>query len=471
MTTEIKFGTDGWRGIIARDFTFNNVRLVTQSISDYLNKLATRNSQLVTVLVGYDCRFLSREYALAAAEVLSGNGLKVLLSDQAVPTPAVSFNVVSKKTAGAIIITASHNPYEFNGLKFKTPQGASAHPEVTRLFEHSLHQTSIRQDQQNIREVNLNKVYLKHLEKMVDLRKIRRQKMKIIIDPLYGAGQGCLETLLSGGALKITSINSCYNPLFGGINPEPIAANLGTLINAVKKHKADIGIALDGDADRIGLVDSQGTFVNSHQIFALLLLHLIRNRKKKGSVVKTISGTFLIERICQKYQLKLHETPIGFKYIGDIMLKEKVLIGGEESGGIGFSGHIPERDALLSALYMLEMIVITGKSLITLKKELFKDFGLSCYDRVDLKLGHTQHHHINKKEFSRQIVNRSSLLLAVKEVKDYDGVKIMFEDSSWLLLRPSGTEPVVRVYAEADSQAKVKKLIDLGHKLVYKIKN
>jgi alpha-D-glucose phosphate-specific phosphoglucomutase len=467
---DIKFGTDGWRGIIARDFTFNNVRLVTQSICDYLNKLVTRNPQPATVLVGYDSRFLSREYAATAAEVLSGNGFQVLLSAQEVPTPAVSYNVVTKKTVGAIIITASHNPYEFNGLKFKTSQGASASPEVTRLFERSLRQTAIRQDQRNIKNVDLKKVYLNHLKTMVDIKKIRQRNMKIVIDPLFGAGQGCLEELLTGSSLKLTSINSDRDPLFGGIHPEPIAANLGALIAAVKHKKADIGIALDGDADRIGLVDSQGVFVNSHQIFSLLLLHLIRNKKKKGSVVKTISGTYLIERICRKYKLKLYETPIGFKYIGDIMLKEKVLIGGEESGGIGFNGHIPERDAILSALYMLEMMAVTGQSLAALKKKLFVEFGLSCYDRIDLKLGHTHHHHIDKKEFSKQIAAFSSSLSAVKEIKDHDGVKIIFEDCSWLLLRPSGTEPVVRIYAEADNRSKVKKLIDLGRKLVYKVK-
>ncbi len=470
MATEIKFGTDGWRGIIARDFTFNNVRLVTQSICDYLSKLATRNSQPATVLVGYDCRFLSREYAAAVSEVLSGNGFKVLLSAQAVPTPAVSYNVVNKKAAGAIIITASHNPYEFNGLKFKTWQGASANPEVTRLFEQSLQQAPIRQAQGNIKKIDLKKSYLKHLAKMVDINKIRRQKISLVIDPLFGAGQGCLEELLAGGALKLNSINSVNDPLFGGIHPEPIAANLGPLISAVRHKKADLGIALDGDADRIGLVDSQGVFVNSHQIFSLLLLHLIKNKRKKGAVVKTISGTCLIERICRKYSLKLSETPIGFKYIGDIMLQEKVLIGGEESGGIGFSGHIPERDGILSALYMLEMMAMTGQSLVSLKKELFAEFGLSCYDRIDLKLGHTQHHHIDKKEFSRQITGFTSSLPEVQGVKDYDGVKMIFADASWLLLRPSGTEPVVRIYAEADNQAKVKKLIDLGRKLVYKVR-
>lgn len=466
---DIKFGTDGWRGIIARDFTFNNVRLVTQSICDYLKKQSADSGQRTAVIVGYDCRFLSREYANAVAAVLSGNGFKVLLSAKAVPTPAVSYNVVNRKAAGAIIITASHNPYEFNGLKFKTAQGASAHPEVTRLFEQAVLQVSILQGQSNIDQIDLKKSYLRHLESMVDIKKIRQRKLSIVIDPLFGAGQDCLEDLLAGGFLKLASINNNHDPLFGGIHPEPIAVNLGPLMTAVKKNKADIGIALDGDADRIGLVDSQGVFVNSHQIFSLLLLHLIKNKKKKGAVVKTISGTCLIERICRKYNLKLHETPIGFKYIGDIMLKENVLIGGEESGGIGFSGHIPERDALLSALYILEMMAMTGQSLVGLKKELFAEFGMSCYDRIDLKLGHTHHHHINKKEFSGKIAGIVCSLPAVKEVKDYDGVKIMFDDSSWLLLRPSGTEPVVRIYAEADNKPKVKKLIDLGRKLVYKI--
>lgn len=402
--------------------------------------------------------------------MLSGNGFKVLLSDQAVPTPAVSYNVVSRKAAGAIIITASHNPYEFNGLKFKTAQGASAHPEVTRVFEQSLRQVAVLQDQKNIKKIDLKQSYLKHLASMVDIKKIRQRRMSIVIDPLFGAGKNCLEELLAGGSLKLTSINSAHDPLFGGIHPEPIASNLGALMSTVKERKADIGIALDGDADRIGLVDSQGIFVNSHQIFSLLMLHLIKNKKKEGSIVKTISGTYLIERICQKYNLKLHETPIGFKYIGDIMLKENVLIGGEESGGIGFNGHIPERDALLSALYILEMMALTGQSLISLKKELFTGFGMSCYDRIDLKLGHTHHHHVNKQEFSGKVAGIVCSLPLVKEVKDYDGVKIMFEDSSWLLLRPSGTEPVVRIYAEADNKPKVKKLIDLGCKLVYKLK-
>lgn len=468
MSREIKFGTDGWRGIIARDFTFHNVRVVTQAICNYLLKQTGSSQSHPIVIVGYDCRFLSREYAVTVAEVLSGNAFKVLLSSQAVPTPAVSFNVVSKKTAGAIIITASHNPYEFNGLKFKTSQGASAHPEVTELFEHSLRQTPIRQDQQNIKKIDLNKIYLRHIETMVDIQEIRHRKMKIVIDPLYGAGQGCLEELMARGSLKIISINSSYNPLFGGIHPEPIAANLGDLMTVVKRDKADVGIALDGDADRIGLVDSNGVFVNSHQIFSLLLLHLIKNRKQKGVVVKTISGSYLIERICRKYNLKLEETPIGFKYIGDIMLKEKVLIGGEESGGIGFSGHIPERDGILSALYILEMMAVEGNDLAALKKELFNEFGVSYYQRVDLKLN-DKHQHINKPRFSQEIeekAKKSILKDEFKNIKNYDGVKLILRDDSWLLLRPSGTEPVVRIYAEASSVAKVKKLIDIGQTLV-----
>lgn len=462
----IKFGTDGWRGIIARDFTFQNVRTVTQAICDYL--LSTTNYQPSTILVGYDCRFLSREFAQASAAVLQGNGFKVLLADNPVPTPVVSFNVVKRKASGAIVITASHNPYQFNGLKVKSSEGASASPEVTREFEKRIKAAQVRYTVDQVQEMNFDQAYFSHISDLVDMSVVKKKKIRVCIDPLFGTARGYLEALLKHTSLHIVSDNNWRDPLFGGLNPEPIAHNMSSLMQAVKKEKAAIGIALDGDADRVGMVDSQGVFVNSHQIFSLLLLHLIKNKKQKGTVVKTISGTYLIEKICRKYDLTLRETSIGFKYIGDLMLKEDVLIGGEESGGIGFRGHIPERDGILSALYMLELMAFSGKDLAHLRDEMFNEFGTSCYDRVDLALSAP----LNKNEFTGQMkteIAHSSLSQEVSAFKDYDGLKTILSDGSWLLLRPSGTEPMVRIYAESDRKTKVKKLIDLGYKLVYKL--
>ncbi len=474
MSTVIRFGTDGWRGVIARDFTFHNIRLVTQAVADYLKKQSTISNQQSTVLVGYDCRFLSREYAQAAARILSGNGYKVLLAGEPTPTPAISYSVVKNELAGAVIITASHNPYNFNGFKFKTSQGVSAGPEVTRRIEGLCGKSKPKENERQISPADPKTDYLRHLGKLVDLSTMKKRKMRIVIDPMFGAAQNYLEELLTSGRMSIKSLNSYVDPLFGGVNPEPIAANLGLMLKEVKRTGSDIGIAFDGDGDRIGLGDRNGNFVNSHQIFCLLLLHLVRNKKQSGMVVKTISGTYLLQRVCDRYGLELKETPIGFKYIGDLMLKEDVLIGGEESGGIGFRGHIPERDGILSALYMLELMAVSGRDLAALRNDLFKEFGISCYDRCDLALGHTHHHHINKHDFSRQMVKLSQtggLAELIMETRDYDGVKMILRDDSWLLLRPSGTEPVVRIYAEAGNSAQVKKLIDTGRRMVYKFKS
>lgn len=471
MGTVIKFGTDGWRGVIARDFTFHDVKLVTQAVCDYLRKPATSNQKPATVLVGYDCRFLSQEYARTCARVLSGNGFKVWLSGMPAPTPALSYSVVKHKLAGAVIITASHNPYNFNGFKFKTAQGVSAGPEVTRRIENLCGRHEPAENERLVSSWDPKKGYLRHLGRLVDLAAVKKSRTRIVIDPMYGAAQNYLEGLLADRRVK--SINNTADPLFGGVNPEPIGANLGALRQEVRRSGAGIGIAFDGDGDRIGLVDRYGSFVNSHQIFCLLLLHLVRNRKQSGLVVKTISGTFLLQRICDRYGLELKETPIGFKYIGDLMLKKNVLIGGEESGGIGFRGHIPERDGILSALYILELMTMSGLDLAELRTELFKEFGVSCYDRVDLVLGHTHHHHVNKQDFSRQMVKISRtgrLAELIRETRDYDGVKLILRDGSWLLLRPSGTEPVVRIYAEAGTERQVKKLIDTGRGMVYKFK-
>ncbi len=470
--TKIKFGTDGWRGVIADDFTFESVRRVAQATADYWNSLVGTNK---AAIVGYDNRFLSETYAKLVCEVLAANGIKALYPPSVSPTPAVTFAIRDRKLCGAVMITASHNPPQFNGYKLKAHYAGPADPEICAQVE-------ARVDRSLLRTMNFDDglkggtieiydpvpAHVAAVKQIVDLKKIRAAKLPVVADSMYGCGGHLLESLLEKSACKVQTIRGERDALFGGISPEPIGKNLGALCDAVKKSRAQIGVATDGDADRLGIVDDKGKYVSIQLVFSMLLLHLLRNRgEKTGLVVKSANSTVLIDRICRANGLKLAEVPVGFKYICEKMRETDVLIGGEESGGIGFQGHIPERDGILANLMLLEMLTVTGKRLSEIARELQKEFGASFYDRIDM------HFPMDKREkfitTLRSEPPKQLLGVPVAQMKDYDGVKYICKDDSWLMFRTSGTEPIIRIYSEASTDARVKKLLDHGRALALKI--
>ncbi len=453
--TKIKFGTDGWRGVIAEDFTFENVRRVAQAAADYW-----RNVPGQGVIVGYDNRFFSEVYARLVCEVLAGNGIPAIYSTVAAPTPAVAFAVRDRQLRGAVMITASHNPPQFNGFKLKADYAGPADPEICTAIEKLVDANPVRSVSfdGNVEVYDPRRAHIAAVKKIVDLKKIRAAKLRVVVDSLHGCGGHLLEELLDG---KTQTIRGDRNPLFGGVNPEPIGKNLGALCVAVKKARAQIGIATDGDADRMGIVDDTGRYVSIQLVFALLLLHLLRNRGDRGAVVvRSTNCTTMIDRICRAYKMEVVEVPVGFKYICQQMRQKDVLIGGEESGGIGFRGHIPERDGVLANLMLLELLAVTGKKLSRLLTELQAEFGKSVYDRIDM------HYPLEKRDrFIESLRNdppKDLLGSPLAEMKTFDGVKYLAEDGSWLMFRTSGTEPIIRIYSEAGSAPRVKKLLEYG---------
>lgn len=456
----IKFGTDGWRAIIADEFTFSNVEKVTQAYANYLGN----NAKLI--IIGYDNRFLSEKFAERAAEILSSNGIKVLLADSSCPTPAVSFAVKEKNSSGGIMITASHNPPIWNGFKIKGPFGGSVSMDVTKEIENILSkEISIKKgNTSNISNFDPKTSYIGNISNFVDINLIAKSNLEVIIDPMFGSGISYLADLLKD-KINVEEINNYRDPYFGGINPEPLAINLKKLM-AECKTKNTFGIALDGDSDRIAAVGADGVFINTHQVFALLLYHLVKNKKMTGEVVKTFNMSFLIDKMCSKYGFKLHETPIGFKYICDLMLSRDILMGGEESGGMAIKGNIPERDAPLVALMLIELCAIEKLSLEQVLENISKEFGRYYYNRVDLNLSEDQ-----KQKAIALLKNNPPKSFAgeeVDEVQNLDGIKLIFKDQSWVLFRASGTEPLLRIYCEANSQEKVNFLLDEGKRLAQK---
>ncbi|MCR4419500.1 MAG: phosphoglucomutase/phosphomannomutase family protein [Clostridia bacterium] len=460
---EIRFGTDGWRHVISDGFTFANVRRVAQAIAE---DLLARGHQGRRVVVGYDTRFLSPRYAQLVAEVLAGNGLEVLLTREAAPTPAVSWAVREKGAAGGVMVTASHNPPEYNGLKFKGPYGGSALPELTSAVErHLAEETPIRflpleqaLAQGRVRLFDPKPGYFAQLRRLVDLSVFTGLNFTVVADPMHGAGRGYLKELLAPTGLKVVEIRGEHNPGFGGVNPEPIERNLTPLFEAVGGLGAALGLATDGDADRVGAVDEQGHFVDSHRIFALLFRHLVNTRGWDGAVVKTFSTTRMIDLLARRLGKKLHVTPIGFKYICRLMLEDDVLIGGEESGGIGIKYHLPERDGILSGLLLLEIMALSGRKMSELVADLLQEVGPHYYRRVDLEIREAQ-------TLMRRLAERPPKEIAGRRVRGQDGLdgqKFLLEDESWILFRASGTEPVVRIYAEAASPQAAEHLLAAG---------
>jgi phosphomannomutase len=437
------------------------VRRVAVAIARYVRDEGQPERGLV---VGYDTRFLSAEAAQEAARQAAAEGIPVFLADGPTPTPAVSYAVVARHAAGALMITASHNPYKWNGIKFKAPYGGSASPAIMQRIEAHLPDSlpCARQAPAAatgpIETVDMVGPYLEWLKTLVPLERIRQSGRRFAIDPMYGAARGCLARLFEEAGIPYWEIHGEHNPLFPGLNPEPIEPHISGLQQAVVAHKADAGFATDGDADRLGAVDARGHYVDSHKIFSILLRHLAVDLKRRGEVVKTFSTTQMIDKMAAKYGLPLHITPIGFKYICELMQTRVILIGGEESGGIAVGGHLPERDGILNSLYLADIIAARGKELGELIQELEEEFGPHHYGRIDLEIDLALAHRVVKQvgEGKLKSVGGSQIL----SLNDLDGVKMILGDSTWVLVRASGTENLLRLYAEAPSREQVKVLLD-----------
>lgn len=458
---EIKFGTDGWRALIAREFTFANLERVTQAYADFL--LGTGHDGVPTVVVGYDHRFLSENFAARAVEVLAGNGCQVMLFAEAMPTPLISWAVKDQKANGGVVITASHNPPDFNGFKIKAPWGGSAAPETTAQVEklvdaHETRRTSVTTDAKDLDASVAS--YKAQIASYVDLDRLRDLDATVIVDPMHGSGGKWVESFLSGGWLKVETIRGDRDPLFGGVNPEPIDSNLGALKQRVLETKALVGLATDGDADRVGAVNELGQTMTMHDVVPLVLLHLARKRQMTGGVVRTFSQSVLLKRIAAAHNLKLYETAIGFKYIAELMLKDDILIGAEESGGIGVKNHIPERDGILNSLLFFEAIAAAGKPPSEMLRDLHREFGEFHFGRRDLKL----EVELGMKLVAHLAASPPAEINGDKviDVQTTDGTKLLFTDESWLLFRQSGTEPMLRIYSEATSVAKMNALLAEG---------
>ncbi len=472
MLERIRFGTDGWRGIIGRDFNLKNVEAVAQAIADYLGQGSRVKGQGSRVVVGYDTRRLSREAAMRIARVLTANKIKVILSDRPLPTQAVSFAVRQNRCIAGIMVTASHNPARFNGIKVKGGFGGPVEKEITdkiekNIFKHTPNKIPIHlaQNKGLLKRSDLVSAYLKFLQSYLDMPLLRKGRLKLLVDSMYGTATGYIAGVLKDSACKVTTIHRDFDSLFGGVKPEPIQSCLKEASAVIRRGHFDIGLATDGDGDRIAALDSQGRFISPQQIISLLLLHLLRHRKLKGAVVKTIAGTSLLERIAKKYKLKIYETPIGFKHISRLMQKKNILIGGEEAGGIGFKNYLPERDGILAGLLLLEMLLAENKSIAALLKETEKEFGRYFYLRKDLQC--SPH---DKDKVKARLVNlgkrKSFFRIKVNKVKAHDGLKLCLAGGSWILFRLSGTEPVLRIYAESDSLAKTRSLISEGARVL-----
>jgi len=462
----IKFGTDGWRAIIADDFTFANVARVAQATADYWQANPVPGTTQ-KVVVGYDRRFLSNEFARCTAEILAGNGFAVVLTPTPTPTPAVSFAVKQLHAVGGVMITASHNPPTFNGFKLKSHYGGSSDSETCQAIEGWLDKSPIRSralaDARKTKQILVRDVRPAHyaaLKRLVDFKRIAKSKLRFAHDALFGVGAGCFEQLLAGTTCKVTTLNGAHDPLFGGINPEPIEKNYGPSQVYLQQHPHDLCLVTDGDADRVGGMDGRGNYLTTHILICLLLRHLFHNRQLRGRMIKALTTTSMLDKMCAAYGIELVETGVGFKYICAEMLQGEVLLGAEESGGIGFPGHIPERDGIAAGLMLLEMLAIERKPLTRLIAELEKEFGPHRYGRVDT------HFPLEKRgalmDYLKRCPPEKLLRSPLVAVKSFDGVKFVAQNGSWLMLRGSGTEPILRIYAEAAGDAEVQKLLRLG---------
>ncbi len=491
----IAFGTDGWRAVISDEFTFANVRHVAQAIAEMTLADSARkrsgeqngaaddapggpHAAPPALVVGFDTRFLSDRYAMAVAEVLAGNGIRVWLTQGDAPTPVTSFAIVDKQADGGVMITASHNPPRYNGIKLKAAYGGSASPAACKEVERRLAANlaagvapRVLESDEALRQGWIHRfeplpAYEAHLRRMIDFDAIRRAGLRVAVDAMYGTGRIYLRRLLEDAGCTVTELRAEMNPGFNGIHPEPIARHLGPLFDEIAAGREQggyhLGLATDGDADRIGAVDPDGRFIDPHCIMALLVDYLVTCKGQRGSIVKTVSSTQMLNRLAARHGLPLHETPVGFNHICDYMLSEMVLLGGEESGGISVLGHIPEGDGLLMGLLLTEMVAVRGRSPAALLDEIMAapDIGRFAYARRDQPVRPFQ-----KSALVQGLVAAAPATLAgvpIARISDRDGVKFILENNSWLLIRPSGTEPVLRVYAEGENEEAVQALLDEG---------
>ncbi len=479
----INFGTDGWRAVISDTFTFHNLRMVAQAIADAVASEGWLNGLEMDpppdpkkMVVGFDTRFLSDRYAREAARVLAANGFQVYLCQADAPTPVISFAVKHLHAIGGVMITASHNAPRYNGIKLKAAYGGSALPELCRKVEVFINDNESQARGPNLMDYEVARQeglitrfnplpdYYDHLRKLIDFNIIAENPQYLVVDSMYGAGRGVMRGILEGSGCEVHEIRNELNPGFGGVHPEPIGQYLNALSGAICMGKGSLGLATDGDADRIGAMDERGVFVDPHKIMALSLRYLAEERGLKGSVVRTVSTTRMIDLLAQRFGLTVHETPVGFNHIAEYMLKEDVLIGGEESGGISFLGHIPEGDGILMGLLLVEMVAKAGIPLSELVANLLEDVGPAFYARRDQRLSRP----VSKEKMVQRLINDAPAQIGgepVEQVSTLDGVKYILADNSWLLIRPSGTEPVLRVYAEGRSGDMVRALLTYGESI------
>ncbi len=465
----IKFGTDGWRAVIAEEFTFQNLDRAAQATADFWNAQPVPGAAR-TIIVGYDRRFLSDQFGRRVAEVFAGNGFSVVLSDCAAPTPSVSFAVKQRKATGGVMITASHNPAIFNGYKLKAHYGGSAESALCQEVEKWIDQNPVRASagaDAGVAVEDLRPAHFKAIRNLVDFKLIAKSKLRFAHDALFGVGAGCFDTMLRGTTCRVTTLNGAHDVNFGGINPEPIALNYARSAAFLNKHPHDICLVTDGDADRVGAMDGSGNPLTTHQIICLLLHHFIVNRKAAGRVIKALTTTSMVDKMCAHYGLELVETGVGFKYICAEMLKGNVLLGFEESGGIGFPDLMPERDGIASGMMLLELLAAERVSVNQLLRRLEKQFGPHRYARLDTRFPLEKRAALMERCKTGPPSRLAGSPLA--QIKSFDGVKFIARSGAWLMLRGSGTEPVLRIYAEAQSDADAQKLIRAGIRMTQEV--
>ena len=469
MTVEIKFGTDGWRAGIAQDYTFDSVKRCTQGYASFLKQSKQKNNK---VIVGYDMRFLSEHFAKTVAEVLAGNGFHVYLTNNPTPTPVIAYSVISEDAIGAVNITASHNPPTDNGYKVRDQNGGAIPPEGLKSIE-SLIPVDVTYvtvlDAENAKKQGLLTYfdaapkYINHLEDLIDLKPLKDAGLKILVDAMWGNGAGWFPRLLSGGKTIVEEIHNQRNPIFPEMKrPEPISPNIDVGLQEVARRKFDVLLINDGDADRFGLGDENGVFINQLQVFALLAYYMLEVRKERGAIVKTLSTTSMLEKLGKMYSVPVYETGVGFKYVAPKMIETDAMIGGEESGGFAFRGNVPERDGILAGLYLLDMMVKLGKKPSELLELLFSKIGPHYYDRVDNRFSG------DREEREKNIIASKPETIAGLKVTGFnseDGFKFSLEDGGWMLIRFSGTEPLIRVYCETTHKDKVQEILTTGLKI------
>lgn len=452
----IKFGTDGWRAIISDQFTFANLRIVAQALADYLIGSGTSNKGIA---IGYDTRFLADKFAVETAKVMLSNGIPCTVMETDTPTPVVAFTVKDRKLAGAVMITASHNPPQYCGFKFISSDGGPAPSEITRQIEANIAKVAEPKtgSGHNIERINPFNRYMQHIKTLIDLDAIKKAHLKVAYDPLWGTGRNYLGRILEQAGCQVRTIHENSDVLFGGITPEPIGENLDELKAIVRKDRLDIGLSTDPDADRFGVVDEKGDYVSANHVLSILLEYLITMRGEKGCAVRSIATTHMMDSIAEKNGIKMKETPVGFKYIAEIMLKEAVIIGGEESGGLSISDHVPEKDGILAGLLICEMVARKGKPLSQILADDMSKYGSFVNKRVNMHLSRQ-----DKESLMKKLKADPPKMIAgsrLKNVSMTDGVKMIFEGGGWLLARPSGTEDLVRTYFEAKDDKMVNGMI------------